>query len=65
MRECKEEPDKYGHYCCGNGKIISGKRVCTDGTIQAQIDYAGHPFCACLGKEIDADQVEIDFDGCM
>lgn len=61
MRECKEEPDKYGHYCCGDGKTINGKRVCSDDTIQLQIDYAGHPFCACLGREIDAAQMTINW----
>ena len=64
MRECKEEPINW-HYCCGGGKTVNGKRVCSDYAIQFQIEYAGSPFCACLGKEIDTDQIEIDFDGCM
>nr|DAQ99458.1 MAG TPA: hypothetical protein [Caudoviricetes sp.] len=46
-------------------KDRNGKRVCSDYAIQFQIEYAGRPFCACLGKEIDTDQIEIDFDGCM
>lgn len=64
MRECKEEPINV-HYCCGGGKTVNWKRVCSDYAIQFQIEYAGHPFCACLGKEIDTDQIEIYFDGRM
>ncbi len=62
MRKCKEEPDKNGHYCCGDGRTINGKRVCSDYAIQFQIDYAGHPFCACLGSEIDVEQICINFE---
>ncbi len=60
MRECKEEADKRGYYRCGNGITVDGKRFCPNHSIQLQIDYAGHPFCACLGKEVDEKQVTMD-----
>lgn len=61
MRECREEVDNDGCYHCGNGRTVNGKRICPNSTIQLQIDYAGHPFCACLGKEIDPAQITMDF----
>lgn len=60
MRECKEEPStRYkGHYNCGNGITVGGKRYCPDSAIQIQIDYAGHAFCACLGKKISKEDAK-------
>lgn len=60
MRECKEKPSTIyeGHYNCGNGITVSGKRYCPDSAIQTQIDYAGHAFCACLGKKISKEDAE-------
>lgn len=60
MRECKDEPDNYGHYCCGNGRTVNGKRVCSDYAIQFEIDYAGYPFCAYRGREIDVAQMTMN-----
>ena len=56
MRECNEKPSTIyeGHYNCGEGITVSGKRYCL--AIQTQIDYAGHAFCACLGKKISKEE---------
>lgn len=60
MRRCHEKPsDKYGHYCCGGGVTINGVRYCSDFAIQKQIEYAGHTFCADLGKEEDENQLSL------
>lgn len=60
MRECKEKPSTIyeGHYNCGGGITVSGKRYCPDSAIQTQIDYAGYAFCACLGKTISKEDAE-------
>lgn len=63
MRVCNEEPDKYGHYNCGDANVVDGVRVCPDHCIAEQINYAGHPFCACLGREFDGYQLRFDFVG--
>lgn len=61
MRKCNEKPSKkYGHYRCGGGITINGERYCSEYAQQAQIDYAGHLFCADLGEEKDEKQVTFE-----
>lgn len=62
MRECKEIPHSDGYYDCGNGIFVDGVRCCPDSCLKTQTDYAGHPFCACLGREIDKTQMKIKFE---
>lgn len=59
MRRCHEKPRENNHYCCGGGVTINGVRYCTDFSIQKQIEYAGHTFCADLGKEENENQLSL------
>ena len=59
MRICKEKPID-GYYHCGNGETINGVRYCSEYGIKMQIDYAGHTFCAYLGKEDDDKQLRME-----
>ena len=62
MRECKETPGFNGHYNCGNGIFVDGVRCCPDSCLKTQTDYSGHPFCACLGREIDEMQMKMNLE---
>lgn len=56
---CSEVGDGNGYHYCAGVKFISGYQVCGD--VQRLIDYAGHPFCACLGSKVslDPDQLSL------
>ena len=60
MRRCNQKPtSRYGNYCCGGGVTINGVRYCSEFSIQKQIEYAGHTFCADLGEEENENQLSI------
>lgn len=59
MRRCREKPCDYG-YRCGGGVTVDGVRYCTPYSIETQIAYKGHPFCADLGEEDDVSQIKME-----
>ena len=57
---CNEVGIGIAHNCAGV-KYVQGRQVC--GSVQQQIDYCGHIFCARIGEKIEIDEDQLSLFG--